>query len=249
MGRPKGAKDRRPRKPRIDLGRNARKPTHRGECPEAPYGFGLDGQPLKTPAKPPKTHNGKMQLREVLEQKGKLPAVLTGSRPTPPKARVDREQLARMAEIGCTLDEIVNVTGLSRDVLNSAPVKSLIAKHRDIGKQSLRRQQLKLAFGAPVRIEVTRDPETKEVTEKIVDPGLAPSTQMAIHLGKTWLGQEGDKVTLNQQNNFGHHGPVDSTPRISAETRERLAKLFLRICPEAAQKAVTLDPSDEVKVA
>lgn len=249
MPRPKGAKDKKPRKKRIDLGRKPRKPVTRGQCKEAPHGYGIDGQPLKREAKPPRSEAGRMALRKVLEEKGKLPAVITGSKPQQPKALANREQIARMAEIGCTLEEISNVTGVGLTVLNSDTMKRLIQKHRDAGKQSLRRQQLKLAFGAPARIEVITDPETHQVTEKIIEAPLAPSPQMAIHLGKNWLGQVGDKVTVNQQNNFGASGGPDPAPRMSPETRDRLAKIFLRICPEAAQRAVKLDPHDEVQVA
>ena len=191
-----------------------------------------------------------MQLRRVLEEKGKLPKVLTGSGPIPPNPMQQaKEQIARLAKISCTIEEISSITGIPTSQLTTSPWKEFIGKHRDESKASLRRQQLKLAYGAPARIEITYDPETQKPVEKVVEVPLQPSTQMAIHLGKNWLGQVGDKVTLNQQNNFGSQTGSDPNPRMSPETRERLAKVFLSICPEAAKTAVILDPKDEVQVA
>lgn len=249
MGRPKGAKDKKPRKPRVDLNRRPRKPVNRGQCKEAPHGYGLDGQPLKCPAKVPTNRQGQMQLRKVLEEKGKLPPVLTGSKGKAAKALADREQIIRMAGIGCTIEEIANVVGVTQTVLQKEPWITLIQKHRDDYKASLRRQQLKLAMGAPARIEVVKDPEDGKVETHLVEPALAPSPQMAIHLGKVYLGQQdGTRVQFNQQNNFGA-GPTHGTPQLTPENRDRLAQIFLRICPEAAQTAVILDPSMEVQVA
>lgn len=246
MARPKGSKDKRPRKPRLDSIKNAvkdrGKTLHEGKPnPEAPYGYGVNGSPLVKPQKPPKTEAGRIQLQRTLEAKGlvKRTNALGAGRPELP---IDPEQVKSMAAIGCTMDEMATVLKCSVDTLRDK-FSDLIHEHRDRGHMSLRRLQLRIAQGQAA--EYQQDPETK--IPVMVRPPMPPNAQMAIHLGKHWLGQKDQAPTNNilVANGQGPTGPMEMSP----ETEARLATLFLEICPEAAEGAVVLDKSMEVMVA
>lgn len=148
-----------------------------------------------------------------------------------------------MAMIGCTMEEMSTVLKCSVDTLERR-FAGLIAEHRDKGKMSLRRLQLRIAQGAPA--EYSKDPETGLPIQ--VKPAMAPNAQMAIHLGKHWLGQKDVAPTNNILVASGQQAPTGPT-LMSPETEQRLAALFLEICPEAAQDAVVLDKAMEVQVA
>jgi hypothetical protein len=247
MARPKGAKDKRPRKPRLDSLKNAvkdrGKTLHEGKPnPEAPYGYSVHGEPLASPPKPPKSEAGRIKLQKSLEARGLVQkrAGALGGRPESP---IDPEQVKSMAAIGCTLDEMSTVLKCSVDLLERR-FKDLIAEHRDKGRMSLRRLQLRIAQGHAA--EYQQDPETK--VPVLVRPAMPPNAQMAIHLGKHWLGQKDAPA----QNNIlvANGAKAQGIPsEMSPETEARLAALFLEICPEAAQEAVSLDKSMEVMVA
>ena len=246
MARPKGSKDKRPRKPRLDSIKNAvqdrGKTLHEGKPnPEAPYGYGVNGSPLVKPQKPPKTEAGRIQLQRTLEAKGlvKRTNALGAGRPELP---IDPEQVKSMAAIGCTMEEMATVLRCSVDTLERRFAET-IAEHRDKGRMSLRRLQLRIAQGHAA--EYQKDQETGIPVQ--VRPAMPPNAQMAIHLGKHWLGQKDQGPTNNilVANGQAPTGPTEMSP----ETEARLASLFLEICPEAAQEAVKLDPSMEVQVA
>lgn len=185
MARPKGSKDKRPRKPRLDrignVAKDRGKTLHEGKPnPEAPYGYSVHGEPLAGPTRPPKSYAGKIQLQKSLESKG-LVKRATGR----PQAPIDPEQVKSMAAIGCTLDEMASVLKCSVDTLERRFAET-IAEHRDKGRMSLRRLQLRIAQGQAA--EYQKDPETGVPMQ--VRPAMPPNAQMAIHLGKHWLGQK-----------------------------------------------------------
>jgi len=165
-----------------------------------------------------------------------------GASPGRPELHIDPEQVKAMAAIGCTNEEMASVLKCSPDTL-SIKFSDLIAEHRDKGRMSLRRLQLRIAQGQAA--EYQKDQETGIPVQ--VRPAMPPNAQMAIHLGKHWLGQKDQAPTNNilVANGQAPAGPTEMSP----ETEARLASLFLEICPEAAQDAVVLDRSMEVQVA
>ena len=247
MARPKGSKDKAPRKPRIDtLERIAQT---RGSIlpngkpnPEAPYGYSPKGIPLTKARKPPKSKEGKEALLRIAREKGLVAtsAPKTDSAGRPEKY-VDPEQVKQMAMIGCTDVEIGNIIGMSSESVDRR-FRELIDENRDKGKMSLRRLQLKIAQGRPAKVRVLNDNGTERTEE--LEPAIMPNAQMAIHLGKHWLGQKDTSPTNNilVQGGIAPSGPTLMSP----ETESRLALLFLEICPEAAQGAVVLDASMDV---
>ena len=252
MARPKGSKDKAPRKPRKDtLERIAQT---RGSIlpngkpnPEAPFGYSPKGIPLLgKPLKPPKSKEGKEALLRVAKEKG-LVATIEPKAKNPggrPEKYVDPEQVKQMALIGCTNEEIANITGLGLATIESK-FSGLIREHRDQGKMSLRRLQLRIAQGRPGKVRVIKEDDGERIEE--LEVGIPPSPQMAIHLGKHWLGQ---RDTAPTNNILVHNAQRDGVPLgptlMSPETESRLALLFLEICPEASEGAVRLDKSLEV---
>ncbi len=247
MARPKGSKDKRPRKPRLDSLKNVvkdrGKTLHEGKPnPEAPYGYSVNGEPLATPPRTPKSEAGRIRLQKSLEDRG-LVRKKAGASPGRPELPIDPEQVKSMAAIGCTLEEMSTVLKCSVDTL-TIKFSDLIAEHRDKGRMSLRRLQLRIAQGHAA--EYQQDPDTK--IPVMVRPAMPPNAQMAIHLGKHWLGQKDAPA----QNNIlvANGAKAQGIPsEMSPETEARLAALFLEICPEAAEGAVVLDRSMEVMVA
>ena len=242
MARPKGSKDKRPRKPRLDSLKNVvkdrGKTLHEGKPnPEAPYGYSVNGEPLATPPRPPRSDAGRIKLQRSLESRG-LVKRATGR----PEAPIDPEQVKSMAAIGCTMEEMATVLRCSVDTLERRFAET-IAENRDKGRMSLRRIQLRIAQGQAA--EYQQDPETK--IPVMVRPAMPPNAQMAIHLGKHWLGQKDQAPTNNilVANGQGPTGPTEMSP----ETEARLASLFLEICPEAAEGSIILDKAMEVQVA
>lgn len=248
MARPKGSKDKAPRKPRSDV--LERIAQTRGSIlpngkpnPEAPYGYSPKGIPLSKARKPPKSQAGKEALLRIAKEKKLLATI----EPEPkdrggrPEKYVDPEQVKQMALIGCTDVEIGNIIGMSSESVDRR-FREIIDEHRDKGKMSLRRLQLKIAQGRPAKVRVLNDNGIERTEE--LEPAIYPSAQMAIHLGKHWLGQRDTAPTNNilVQGNIAPSGPSLMSP----ETESRLALLFLEICPEAAQGAVVLDASMEV---
>ena len=252
MARPKGSKDKAPRKPRKDtLERIAKTrgsilPNGRPN-PEAPFGYSPKGIPLLVkPLKPPKSKEGKEALLRVAKEKG-LVATIEPKAKNPggrPEKYVDPEQVKQMALIGCTNEEIANITGLGLATIESK-FSGLIREHRDQGKMSLRRLQLRIAQGRPGKVRVIKEDDGERIEE--LEVGIPPSPQMAIHLGKHWLGQ---RDTAPTNNILVHNAQRDGAPLgptlMSPETESRLALLFLEICPEASEGAVRLDKSLEV---
>jgi len=243
MARPKGSKDKGPRKPRAyDIDRRIKS---RGANPEAPFGYSVHGEPLIRKRGPketiPSTKEGKAALARLLEEKGLAKTKPKAGRPV---KYVDPEQVKQMAMVGCTNEEMCSILGIALETLKSRFL-ALINEHRDKGKMSLRRLQLRIAQGTKAEWEV--DPETK--TPVMVRPGMPPSPQMAIHLGKHWLGQRDTAPTNNILVANGQAMAPGGPTAMSQETEDRLALLFLEICPEAAQGAVTLDRSMEVQAA
>ena len=251
MARPKGSKDKAPRKPRKDtLERIAQT---RGSIlpngkpnPEAPNGYSHKGIPLTSKPKPPRSKEGKEAILRVAREKG-LVATITPRGESPrgrPEKYVDPEQVKQMALIGCTNEEIANICGLSQDTIESK-FSGLIREHRDQGKMSLRRLQLRIAQGRPGKVRVIKEDDGERIEE--LEVGIPPSPQMAIHLGKHWLGQ---RDTAPTNNILVHNAQRDGAPLgptlMSPETESRLALLFLEICPEASEGAVRLDKSLEV---
>ena len=110
---------------------------------------------------------------------------------------------------------------------------------------SLRRLQLRIAQGRPGKVRVIKEDDGERVEE--IEPGIPPSPQMAIHLGKHWLGQ---RDTAPTNNILVHNAQRDGSPLgptlMTPETESRLALLFLEICPEAADGSIRLDKSLEV---
>ena len=245
MARPKGSKDSKPRKPRADSKKillDRGRTLHDGKKnPGAPNGYSIDGTPLVGRPHPPKSEAGRTKLQKVLEAKGlAVPNKIKAGRP---ELAIDPEQVKSMAQIGCTMDEMSTVLKCSVDTLSDR-FGDLIAENRDKGKMSLRRLQLRIAQGQAA--EYQKDPETGLPIQ--VKPAMAPNAQMAIHLGKHWLGQKDAAPTNNILVANGQQVPTGPT-LMSMETEQRLAALFLEICPEAAQDAVILDRSMEVQVA
>lgn len=252
MARPKGSKDKAPRKPRKDtLERIAQT---RGSIlpngkpnPEAPFGYSPKGIPLRRkPSSPPKSKEGKEALLRVAKEKGLVATIEPNKKDKGgrPEKYVDPEQVKQMALIGCTDQEIANITGLGMATVDRK-FRGLIDAHRDQGKMSLRRLQLRIAQGRPGKVRVIKEDGGERVEE--IEPGIPPSPQMAIHLGKHWLGQRDTAPTNsilvhNAQRDGSVLGPTLMTP----ETESRLALLFLEICPEAAEGTIRLDKSLEV---
>lgn len=100
---------------------------------------------------------------------------------TGPKPRTyDWQKIANMFAIGCNMEEVANVEGISSDYLriacereNHMTLKQFMMKHRDTGKLSLRRAQYRSA----------------------IEKG---NVAMQIWLGKNWLGQS-DKIDHTSQ--------------------------------------------------
>lgn len=251
MARPKGSKDKAPRKPRKDTLERIAKT--RGSIlpngkpnPEAPFGYSPKGIPLTSKPKPPKSKEGKEALLRVAKEKGLVATI--GPRTKNPGGRpekyVDPEQVKQMALIGCTNEEIANITGLGLATIESK-FSGLIREHRDQGKMSLRRLQLRIAQGRPGKVRIVKEDDGERVEE--LEVGIPPSPQMAIHLGKHWLGQ---RDTAPTNNILVHNAQRDGSPLgptlMSPETESRLSLLFLEICPEAAEGSIVLDKSLEV---
>ena len=246
MARPKGSKDTKPRKPRSDAKKamilDRGKTLHEGKRnPEAPNGYSVNGEPLVGRPRPPKSEAGRIKLQKSLEAKGLV--VSKGAKGGRPEAPIDPEMVKSMAMIQCTMEEMSLVLGCSVDTLSNR-FSDLIHEHWGKGKMSLRRLQLRIAQGAPA--EFQKDPETGLPMQ--VKPAMAPNAQMAMHLGKHWLGQKDSAPTNNILVANGQQAPTGPT-LMSPETEQRLASLFLEICPEAAEGAVVLDRSMEVQVA
>lgn len=252
MARPKGSKDTKPRKPRLDKLGNAVKDrgrtTYEGKRnPDAPNGYSIHGEPLAYPPKAPRSKAGKIRLQKALEEKGLVPKK-EGARPGRPELPIDPEQVKSMAMIGCTMDEMATVLKCSVDTLERK-FSGLIAENRDKGKMSLRRLQFRIAQGAPA--EWTRAADGTMVQAK---PAQFPNAQMAIHLGKHWLGQKDAGPTNNilvaNGQQAGPQGPNPYMPNIlSPETADILARKFMEICPDPAlvKMTVVLDPRNEVQ--
>lgn len=239
MARPKGSKDKAPRKQREDflLKSGAVSPT-------APFGLSVHGVPLLSPRtrnRLPKTKEGKaaiIKAARALSLANIAPDAKKAGRPEKP---IDEGLIQRLASICCTDDEIASIAGVDRVTLDRR-FRTFIDEHRDRGRMSLRRTQLSIAMGQPRQVKVTTEDETVRIEE--IQEGRPPNAQMAIHLGKHWLGQKDNAPTNNILVQNGAQGPSV----MSEETEHRLALLFLEICPEAAQDAIALDPSMEVSI-
>ena len=247
MARPKGAKDKAPRKPR-----SPKIPADRGaNVVEAPFGYGANGLPLQASRRSktiPKTPEGRKKLHDTLVAKGLAKPMPTernvGGRP---EKYVDTEQLKRLALIDCTDEEMGLILGIGQDAL-ARRYRDFIDEHRANGKASLRRLQLRIAQGQELE---------KDAEGNIVRPFIAPNAQMAVHLGKHRLGQKDAVGTTNiallgNQGPNPQGGPGAYLPNmLSPETADILAREFMRICPDPALVAVTvvLDKSKEVTVA
>jgi len=262
MARPKGSKDTKPRKPRFDTAeriaqtRGSVLPNGRTN-PEAPFGYSTKGIPLAGPRKPPKSQAGKEAILRAAREKGLIATSAPKSMPKEsdaggrPEKYVDPEQVKQMALIGCTHEEIGSIIGLGIDAVGRR-FGDLIAEHRDKGKMSLRRLQLRIAQGKPGKVRVIQDNGTERVEE--VEQGSPPNAQMAIHLGKHWLGQKDAGPTNNilvaNGQQAGPQGPGPYMPNIlSPETADILARKFMEICPDPAlvKMTVILDPRNEVQ--
>lgn len=85
----------------------------------------------------------------------------------PKLTELDEDQIARLASIQCSVDEIASVMGVGRDVIYKRYMHA-VNNGREKGKVSLRRRQW----------EVAQEGDTR----------------MLIHLGKYWLDQRDDKA-------------------------------------------------------
>ena len=224
MARPKGAKDKAPRKPRPP-----KIPADRGaNVAEAPFGYGANGVPLRTARQSktvPKSPEGRKKLYDTLVAKGlakPTPTESTGA--GRPERYIDPEQLKRLALIDCTDEEMGLILGIGQDAL-ARRFRDFIDEHRANGKASLRRLQLRIAQG--------QEPE-RDAEGNILKPYVAPSASMAIHLGKHRLNQKEAVGTTNIAV-LGNQGPQAALNLLSPETAEILAAQFQAICPDPSK--------------
>lgn len=222
MARPKGSKDKTPRKPRLPLTLE----HHGANHIEAPFGYTMNGIPRTKPRPTPKTPEGRKKLHDALVKKGLAkPLGTTVDKAGRPEKYIDPEQVKRLAQIDCTDSEIALIVGCHQSTI-STRFRALIDEHRAHGSASLRRLQLRIAQG--------QEPERDE-EGNIIKPFLAPNPQMAIHLGKHRLGQKDAPGTTNIAL-MGTQVPQGfQAPKLNPETARLLTEAFVRICPDPSR--------------
>jgi len=113
-----------------------------------------------------------------------------------PKINIDWDQFERMCEIQCTSVEICAVLDIHIDTLREkvkehfgVTFSEVFAQYKQVGKMSLRRKQFRLANG---------------------------NSNMAIFLGKNWLGQR-DTVEIDTNKPIVLNYNLDKSPDEIAE--------------------------------
>lgn len=122
-----------------------------------------------------------------------------------PKIIIDYEQVAKLAHIQCTQEEIAAHLGCSVDTLTrDNTFCGIYKKGLEGGRKSLRRLQWAKAEGIPA-IQATKEDGSPAWDDKgrpiFLRPGTAPDTTMQIWLGKQTLGQ-------TDQQSVEHRGDI-----------------------------------------
>jgi hypothetical protein len=114
-----------------------------------------------------------------------------------PRATVDLALVEKLAGIACTLEEIADVTGVSKSTLlrlgKQTDFSKAIQRGRSKGKVSLRRLQWQSAEGI---FETIEDPAgKKKPRRRMIVP---PNVTAQIWLGKQMLGQRTEPETARE---------------------------------------------------
>lgn len=211
MARPKGSKDKKPRKPRGGTGPTQILPGSQlaaiTDAQEAPFGYTTRGYPRACRAsktKAPKTEHGARSLQKHLTDRGLLPApkvpIDKGGRP---KVSLDPEEVKKLATIGGTYAEMAAYLKVSVSTLKK--YSSVIDEGRELGKLSLRRKARMLA--------------------------LEGNVPMLLHLSKHVLGEKDAPA----QTNIAVMGGQGATIHLSPETAATLTKRFQEVCPDPSR--------------
>ena len=237
MARPKGSKDKRPRKPRGGTGPTPVLPVEallKATDPKlAPNGLTVRGFPRVRKADPrtsPKTPQGAKALQEHLIANGLLPkdAEMPRDPGGRPMIELDPEEVKSLAKFGPTREEMMAHFKVSGTVLDR--YRKEIEEGRELGRLLIRKRARILAM-----------------------EGNVP---MLLHACKHALGERDSGGTTNiaimgpgqvPQNVPGAYLPNMLAP----DTADILAREFMRICPDPALVAATvvLDKPKEVEVA
>lgn len=214
MARPKGSKDKRPRKPRKG-GPERLLPVEalikRVDPKTAPNGLTVRGYPKvqrRTPNKAPKTPVGRKALQEHLIANGLLrpgeEVVL--DKGGKPMIHLDPEEVKSLAKFGPTYAEIAAHFNVGLDIVRR--YSDVIAEGRELGKLMIRKRARILAMEGNV-------PMLLHACKHALDEREAPgTTNIAV------LGNQASAAALNL---------------LSPETAEILAAQFQAICPDPSK--------------
>lgn len=237
MARPKGSKDKRPRKPRGGTGPTPVLPVEallKATDPKlAPNGLTVRGFPRVRKADPrtsPKTPQGAKALQEHLIANGLLPkdAEMPRDPGGRPMIELDPEEVKSLAKFGPTREEMMAHFKVSGTVLDR--YRKEIEEGRELGRLLIRKRARILAM-----------------------EGNVP---MLLHACKHALGERDSGGTTNiaimGPGQVPQGVPGAYLPNMLApDTADILAREFMRICPDPALVAATvvLDKPKEVEVA
>lgn len=237
MARPKGSKDKRPRKPRGGTGPTPVLPVEallKATDPKlAPNGLTVRGFPRVRKADPrtsPKTPHGAKALQEHLIANGLLPkdAEMPRDPGGRPMIELDPEEVKSLAKFGPTREEMMAHFKVSGTVLDR--YRKEIEEGRELGRLLIRKRARILAM-----------------------EGNVP---MLLHACKHALGERDSGGTTNiaimGPGQVPQGVPGAYLPNMLApDTADILAREFMRICPDPALVAATvvLDKPKEVEVA
>lgn len=222
MGRPKGSKDTRPRKRRSDAHPLASEsPVYRNakaaKSTEAPFGYTTRGIPRTAPRTGKLGKDGTNALaRHLLDKK------LISH---PSELVVDK---GGKPPILLDVDQV-------RSLAKFGPTYQEMAAHFKCSEDTLRKYS-----GI---IEEGRQQGRLMIRQKARILAMEGNVPMLLHAAKHILGEKDEPARTNVAVAVGQGSGVSL---MSPETESRLALLFLEICPEAAQGAITLDASMEV---
>lgn len=96
-----------------------------------------------------------------------------------PKAKIDPEQVEKLAGIGCTVEEIASVVGCHRDTIY-AEFSDALTKGRNVGKFTLRNMQWRTANKGSATMQIWLGKQYLNQRDRLDLNSLTPEQAAAI---------------------------------------------------------------------